>query len=69
MKNIVYYYNSIEGEEELHENNEVTDLIQGAVMERAGENWKIIDVRVHIAASALRPLDLIKVYLEGPIEI
>jgi len=69
MKNIVYYYNGIEGEEELHENNDGTNLIQGAVMERVGENWKIIDVRVHTAASALRPLDLIKVYLEGPIEI
>jgi hypothetical protein len=38
MKNVMYYYNSAEGEEELHEDEEVDKLVKGGVVERNGEN-------------------------------
>jgi hypothetical protein len=44
MKNVMYYYNSAEGEEELHEDEEVDKLVKGGVVERNGENWKILEI-------------------------
>jgi hypothetical protein len=67
MKSVMYHYNGFEGVEELHEDDEVAKLARGNVIERKGEYWRIIDIQMHIAVSAERPLDLIKVYLEGPL--
>ena len=44
MKNVMYYYNAIEGEEELHEDEEVAKLVNGEVIERNGEYWRITEV-------------------------
>ena len=33
MKNVMYYYNSAEGEEELHEDEEVDKLVKGGVVD------------------------------------
>jgi hypothetical protein len=63
----MYHYNGCEGVEELRENDEVAKLLQGMVIERGGEYWRIIQIQMHIAVSEERPLDLIKVYLEGPL--
>jgi hypothetical protein len=67
MKSVMYHYNGFEGVEELHEDDDVAKLTLGNVIERGGEYWRVIDIQMHIAVSAERPLDLIKVYLEGPL--
>jgi hypothetical protein len=64
MKNIIYYYNNVEGDDELHEDDEAAKLIVGETIEREGEYWKITRVDVQIAVSMLRPLDVLRVYLE-----
>jgi hypothetical protein len=69
MKNVMYFYNGIEGEEELHEDDKVTSLTPGELLERAGERWKIIDVQLRKGVGEHQPMDIIKVYLEGPIDL
>jgi hypothetical protein len=68
MKSVVYYYNNVEGEEELHENEEVAKLLVGAMIERVGPYWKITRVQTEIAVSNQQPLDELQVYLEGPFD-
>jgi hypothetical protein len=68
MKSVVYYYNNVEGEEELHENEEVAKLLVGAMIERVGTYWKITRVQAEIAVSNQQPLDELQVYLEGPFD-
>jgi len=68
MKSVVYYYNNVEGEEELHENEEVAKLLVGAMIERVGTYWKITRVQTEIAVSNQQPLDELQVYLEGPFD-
>jgi hypothetical protein len=68
MKNVVYYYNNVEGEEELHENEEVAKLHVGAMIERAGIYWKITNVQTQISIGDQQPLDGLQVYLEGPFD-
>ncbi len=58
MKTVMYHYNGSEGVEELHEDDEVAKLAVGNVIEREGEYWRIIDMKMYIAVSAERPLDL-----------
>ena len=41
MKNVMYFYNGVQGEEELHEDEVVDKRAQGQAMERAGEYWRI----------------------------
>jgi hypothetical protein len=64
MKNIIYFYNNVEGAEELHEDEEASKLVVGDTIEREGKYWKITKVDVQTGVSALRPLDAIRVYLE-----
>lgn len=64
MKNVIYFYNNIEGDEELHEDEEAAKLLVGETIERDGKYWTITKVDVQIAVSALRPLDALRVYLE-----
>ena len=51
MKSVVYYYNNVEGEEELHENEEAAKLLVGAMIERVGTYWKITRVQTEIAVA------------------
>ena len=37
MKNVMFYYNGIQAEEELHDDEVVEKLAEGQVMERAGD--------------------------------
>ena len=67
MKNVMYYYNGIQAEEELHEDEVVDKLAQGEVMERAGEYWRIIEVKPVTVASQPTRIDVVEVFLAGPV--
>jgi hypothetical protein len=64
MKYVIYFYNNVEGDEELHEDEEAAKLIVGETIEREGEYWKITKIDMQVAVSALRPLDVLRVFLE-----
>jgi hypothetical protein len=64
MKNVIYFYNNVEGNEELHEDEEAARLIVGETIEREGEYWTITKVDMQLGISASRPLDVLRVYLE-----
>jgi hypothetical protein len=64
MKNIIYFYNNVEGDEELHEDEEAAKLVAGETVERDREYWTITKIDLQLAVSALRPLDVLRVYLE-----
>jgi hypothetical protein len=66
MKNVMYYYNGVQGEEELHEDEVVDKLAQGQVMERTGEYWRIIELETLMVVSEPRRIDVVKVFLAGP---
>jgi len=70
MKSVLYYYNAVEGEEEIHEDEEVEKLVKGAIIERNGEYWRIADVVTPVAEVESDidtiDLDVIRVYLAGP---
>jgi len=70
MKSVLYYYNAAEGEEEIHEDEEVEKLVTGDTIERNGEYWRIIDIVKPVAAVEVDAdtinLDVIRVYLAGP---
>jgi hypothetical protein len=67
MKNVMYYYNGLQSEEELHEDEVVDKLVQGEVMERAGEYWRIIEVKTVTVASEPPRIDVVQVFLAGPV--
>jgi hypothetical protein len=67
MKNVMYYYNGIQSEQELHEDEVVDKLAQGQVMERAGEYWRIIEVKPVMVASEPTRIDVVEVFLVGPV--
>jgi hypothetical protein len=67
MKNVMYYYNYVQSEEELHEDEVVDKLVQGKVMERAGEYWRIIEVKIVTVASEPTRIDVVEVFLAGPV--
>lgn len=64
MKIVIYFYNNVEGDEELNEDDEVARLRVGETVEREGAYWTITNVDVQLKISALRPLDVRRVYLE-----
>jgi hypothetical protein len=66
MKNVMYYYNGVQSEQELHEDEVVDNLSQGQVMERAGEYWRITDVKTAIVASEPARIDVVEIFLAGP---
>jgi hypothetical protein len=66
MKNVIYFYNNIEGDEELHEDEAAAKLVVGETVEREGEHWTITKVDLQMAVSASRPLDVLRVYLQAP---
>ena len=67
MKAVMYYYNAVEGEEELHEEDYLTKLEKGNTIERHGEHWRIIDVLTTTGIGTPRPVDSIRVFLVGPV--
>jgi hypothetical protein len=66
MKNVMYHYNGVQGEQELHDDEVADKLAEGQTIERAGEYWKIIDVQTDTIASDPERIDVVKVFLEGP---
>ena len=67
MQHVMYYYNGVQGEEELHEDAAVAKLVEGTIMERAGEYWKVVEIKTVETVSAPRATDVMMVYLEGPV--
>ena len=66
MKNVMYFYNGIQSEEELHDDEVADKLAKGQLMERAGEYWKIVEVQTDIVASDPARIDVVRVFLTGP---
>jgi hypothetical protein len=66
VKNVMYFYNGVQSEQELHEDEIVNKLAQGQVMERAGEYWTIVEVQTLTVASDPERIDVVKVFLTGP---
>jgi hypothetical protein len=66
MKNVMYHYNGIQDEEELHDDEVMEKLVAGQIMERAGQYWKITDVETVLVASDPERIDVVKVFLAGP---
>ena len=66
MKNVMYFYNGIQSEEELHDDEIADKLANGQLMERAGEYWRIVEVRTDMVASNPARIDVVKVFLTGP---
>jgi len=66
MKNVMYYYNGVQSEQELHEDEVVDKLSPGQVMERAGEYWRITEVKTVILASEPTRIDVVEIFLVGP---
>jgi hypothetical protein len=66
MKNVMYFYNGIQSEEELHDDEVADKLAKGQLMERAGEYWKIVEVQTDIVASDPVRIDVVRVFLTGP---
>ncbi len=56
VKSVIYYYDAIEGEEELHEDEEVAKLVKGEVIERNGEYWRITEVLTTTGLGTPKPL-------------
>jgi hypothetical protein len=67
MKLVIYYYNAIEGEEELHEDEEFGKIMKDAVIERNGEYWRVIEILTTTAVGDPKLPDSVKVFLEGPV--
>ena len=66
MKNVMYFYNGVQSEEELHDDEVADKLANGQLMERAGEYWRIVEVKTDMVASNPARIDVVKVFLTGP---
>jgi hypothetical protein len=66
MKNVMYFYNGVQSEEELHDDEVADKLAKDQLMERAGEYWKIVEVKTDMIASDPARIDVVKVFLTGP---
>lgn len=67
MQHVMFYYNGIQGEEELHEDAAVAMLVEGTIMERAGEFWKVVEIKTDATVSEARATDVMVVHLAGPV--
>lgn len=67
MKSVMYYYNGVEAAEELHEDEAVDKLEQGQVIERAGEYWRVVEIKSVTTVSVPKEPDALMVFLEGPV--
>lgn len=66
MKNVMYFYNGVQSEEELHDDEVADKLAKDQTMERAGKYWKIVEVKTDMIASDPARIDVVKVFLTGP---
>jgi hypothetical protein len=66
MKQLMYFYNGVQSEEELHDDEVAAKLTGGEIVERAGEYWKIAGVETVTVASNPERIDIVKVFLVGP---
>jgi hypothetical protein len=66
MKHVMYHYNGVQGEEELHDDEVMDKLTEGQVIERGGEYWKIIEMHTMVVATDPERVDVVNVFLEGP---
>ncbi len=66
MKNVVYYYNSVFGEEMNDPREAVRMLRIGDVIERRAKRWSVLDIRTTIKPSVSRDPATVSVYLKGP---
>jgi thiamine biosynthesis protein ThiC len=66
MKNVMFFYNGVQSEEELHDDEVADKLGKDQLMERAGKYWKIVEVQKDIIASDPVRIDVVKVFLAGP---
>lgn len=66
MKNVVYYYNSVFGEEMNDPHEAVRMLRIGDVIERRAKRWSVLDIRTTIKPSVSRDPATVSVYLKGP---
>jgi hypothetical protein len=66
MKNVMYFYNGVQSEEELHDDEVADKLANGQLMERSGEYWRIVEVKTDMVASNPARIDVVKVFLTGP---
>ena len=66
MKNVMYFYNGVQSEEELHDDEVADKLGENQLMERAGKYWKIVEVKTDMIASDPVRIDVVKVFLTGP---
>jgi hypothetical protein len=66
MKNVVYYYNSVIGEEVSDSRDAVRGLRIGDVIERWSKRWSILDIRTTQKPSVTHGADTVSVYLKGP---
>jgi hypothetical protein len=66
MKNVMFFYNGVQSEEELHDDEVADKLGKDQLMERAGKYWKIVEVRTDMIASDPVRIDVVKVFLTGP---
>jgi hypothetical protein len=67
MKLVMYYYNAMEGEEELHEDEEFGKIMKDAVIERNGEYWRVIEILMTTALGDPNAPDSVRVFLSGPV--
>jgi hypothetical protein len=66
MKNVMFFYNGVQSEEELHDDEVADKLGKDQLMERAGKYWKIVEVRTDMIAGDPVRIDVVKVFLTGP---
>jgi hypothetical protein len=69
MKNVMYVFNGdpTTQEEEIDMDDDVLKLAKGRVIERNGKQWKVLDIQTTIGVSTPKPIDVVRVYLTGPI--
>jgi hypothetical protein len=65
VKSVTYYFNGVEGDEELHEDEEIEKLKEGDAIERAGEYWQILEMRSGKTSESVG-IENIKIFLERP---
>ncbi len=65
MKSVTYYFNGVEGDEELHEDEEIEKLKEGDTIEHAGEYWKILELRGGKPSESVG-IENVRIFLGGP---
>jgi hypothetical protein len=66
MINVMFYYNGIQAEEELHDDDVVAKLAEGQTMERAGEYWTIMEIQPVLIAGEPARIDVVRIFLTRP---